>query len=346
MAARSVFTTFTNNTEYILGKSWQNLDHGVWTDDIEPPQTIVSGETVTWSSESDGIATGTEGRVDYTVGDGGPVIELHWNNPFAGGNTYDELGLSGLSLLRSGGDGDNAEVSWTFEPAQWHTTGFRPSANGFHFANSWPAGTFHTTIDLGVTTIPLGDASNGLCGGMAYAALDYLQQGRPVPAQTTAPSGEGDPLFDYLVSRLWDSFDLPELPVELLKLMNPAYPDTDGGILGAFDGRSAVMIRNAWPQIKAWIDAGVPSPICLVKVKSLNPGDLGQNHQVLVWGYLVDGNVVTFAIYDPNQPDVDSVALAFDISRTDVVVGVGTTPPWFGPIHCFTTTAYEVGSPP
>jgi hypothetical protein len=128
--------------------------------------------------------------------------------------------------------------------------------------------------------------------------------------------------------------------------MNPAYPDTDGGILGAFDGRSAVMIRNAWPQIKQWIDAGAPSPICLVKVKSINPGDLGQNHQVLVWAYLVSGNVVSLALYDPNNPDNDSVALAFDTSRTDVVVNVGNNPPGFGPIYCFTTTAYKVETPP
>lgn len=346
MAARSVNVTFTNNTGFILGKWWDGLDHGVWTDDVEPPQTIVSGETVTWMSESDGIATGTEGRVQYTVGDGGPVIELHWNNPFVGDNTYDEQSIGGWSLLRSGGAGSDAQVTWTFEQAQWHVTNFRPSVNGFHFPNSWPEGTFHTVLDLGITQIPLGDASNGLCGGMAYAALDYFEQGRLPSPQTTPPPGQGDPLFDYLVSRLWDSFDLPDLPVELLKLMNPAYPDTDGGVLGAFDGRSAVMIRNAWPQIKQWIDSGSPSPICLVKTISLNPGDLGRNHQVLAWGYLVDGNIVSLAIYDPNNPDSDSVALAFDQSHTDVVVSVGTNPPGLGPIYCFTTTAYKVKDAP
>jgi hypothetical protein len=150
VAARSVLVSFTNATGFVLGKWWEGLDHGVWTDDIEPPQTITPGETVTWMSESDGFATGTEGRVQYTVGDGGSVIELHWNNPFVGANTFDEHCIGGWSLLRSGGDGEDAKVSWTFEPAQWHVTNFRPSSNGFHFANSWPPGTFHTVIDLGV----------------------------------------------------------------------------------------------------------------------------------------------------------------------------------------------------
>lgn len=346
VAARSTEVRFQNATDTILGKWWDHLDHGIWTNDIAPPQTIMPGETVTWSSESSGILTGTEGRVQYMVGDGGSVVNLHWNNPYSGSNTYDEACATGLSVLRSGGGGANAQVSWTIEPAQWHLTWFRPSVNGFHFNNYWPPATFHTAIDLGIASIPLGDATNGLCGGMVYAALDYFQNGLPAPSQTVAPAGTGAPLFDYFVSRLWDSFDLPDLPVELFKLMNPAYPDTDGGILGLMDGRSAVMIRRAWPNIKEWIDAGVPRPICLVKVKSLNPLDLGKNHQVLVWGYLVDGTIVNLAIYDPNSRDDDTRAIAFDTARTDVVVGVGTYPAGLGPIHCFTTTTYEAKQPP
>lgn len=349
MAERSTFVTFTNHTDQILGKNWETLDHGIWTDDIEPPQTVMPGETVTWSSESSGIATGTEGRVQYRVGDGGPIVELHWNNPFAGENTYDEACPPGWAALRSGGGGSNATVAWVLEAAQWHTTAFRPSTNGFHFNNYWPPGTTQTHLDLGVVSLPIGDATNGLCGGMVYAALDYFQAGMLPSQQTKAPEGEGDPLFDYFVSRLWDSFDLPNLPAHLLALMNPAYPDTDQGVfepIGLMSGRSAIMIRDAWPNIKEWIDAGVPRPICVVKVKSLNPMDLGANHQVLVWGYHVDGTVVRLAIYDPNRSDNDACEILFDAARTDVVVGVGTNPPDLGPIHCFLTTSYTATTPP
>ncbi|WP_327088711.1 aegerolysin family protein [Nonomuraea sp. NBC_01738] len=349
MAARSVSVTFTNTTGAILGKNFETLDHGVWTDDIEPPQTVMPGETVTWETESSGFMTGTEGRVQYRVGDGGPIIELHWDNPFSGTNTFDEVCVPNMALLRTGGDGENAKVAWVLENSRWHVTAFRPSLHGFHFANSWPEGTTLRHLDLGVVSLPIGDATNGLCGGMVYAALDLFLSGRLAPATTTAPAGEGDPLFDFFVSRLFDSFDLPDLPAHLLALMNPAYPDTDQGVfepVGLMSGRSAIMIRDAWPRIKDWVDQNVPRPICLVKVKSLNPGELGHNHQVLVWGYHVSGNVVTLVLYDPNFPDHDALELAFDTTRTDVVVNVGVSDPGQGTINCFLTTAYTAQQPP
>ncbi|MFI6297958.1 hypothetical protein ACIBEJ_40650 [Nonomuraea sp. NPDC050790] len=349
MAARSVAVTFTNTTGEILGKNFEALMHGVWTNGIEPPQTVMPGETVSWESESDGVATGTEGRLQYRVGDGGPIIEMHWSNPFVGANTFDEVCVTGKALLRSGGDGENARVSWTLENSQWHTTAFRPSLHGFHFNNSWPDGTTLKHLDLGVVSLPIGDATNGLCGGMVYAAMDYFLSNQLAPAQTVAPAGEGVPLFDYFVSRLFDSFDLPDLPLSLLKLMNPAYPDTDQGIfepIGLMSGRSAIMVRDSWPRVKDWIDQGFPRPICLVKTKSLNPADLGQNHQVLVWGYHVSGTGVTFALYDPNFHDHDALMMTFDTSRTDVPVGVGVTDPRQGTISCFLPTAYAAQTPP
>ena len=75
----------------------------------------------------------------------------------------------------------------------------------------------------GVVSLPIGDASNGLCGGMAFAARDYFEAERPPPDETTAP-GAG-PLFDYLVERLFDSFDLPLGPARYLALMSPLLSD-------------------------------------------------------------------------------------------------------------------------
>ncbi|MET8161536.1 hypothetical protein ABZT47_34700 [Sphaerisporangium sp. NPDC005289] len=348
-AARSTVVTVTNATGQVLGKAWQDLPHGIWSGGIEPAWTIGPGETVSWRTESNGVLTGTEGRVGYHIGDAGPIAELHWDNPYGGSNSYDEVCPPGWAMLRGGGAGATTTVTWLLEPAQWHLTPFRPSTHGFRFPNSWPAGTTDTTIDLGLARLPIGDASNGLCGGMVYAALDYYMAGRSIPPQVVAPPGQGDPLFDFLVSRLFDSFDIPNLPARLFAIMEPAYPDTDGGVLepvGLMSGRSAVMIREAWPNIKEWIDAGVPRPICLVKLKSLNPGDLGRNHQVLVWGYYVNGTGVALALYDPNDPRDDTCSLWFDAARTDVVVGVGTNPPDLGPVLCFLTTAYTPAQPP
>jgi hypothetical protein len=111
------------------------------------------------------------------------------------------------------------------------------------------------------------------------------------------------------------------------------------------DGRSALMIREAWPQIQRWIDAGVPTPICLFKVKdSLDPSDLQHNHQVLVWGYYFDGNALSLAIYDP--PSDDGCTITLDTARTDVVIGVGANPPDLGPVHTFIPMAYQKVTPP
>ena len=63
MAARSVSVTFTNKTTVALVRSNGHLDHGVWS--TEPPLRIEVGQTVGWESESDGVATGTEGEVHY-----------------------------------------------------------------------------------------------------------------------------------------------------------------------------------------------------------------------------------------------------------------------------------------
>lgn len=39
------------------------------------------------------------------------------------------------------------------------------------------------------------------------------------------------------------------------------------------------MINEQWPKIKADIDRGQLSPIALVELKSLDPTQLGMNHQ-------------------------------------------------------------------
>ena len=164
----------------------------------------------------------------------------------------------------------------------------------------------------GVISIPIGDASNGLCGGMAFAARDYFEVGRTPPADTSAP-GAGR-LFDFLCERLFDSFDLPTGPARYLELMSPLLADGESfwsraGLLP--HGRAWRTIRDEWPKVRADIDAGHPSPLGLIKVKSSDPRQLKQDHQVLAYGYDLTGGILTLRLYDPNQPgrdDVDAVA--------------------------------------
>ena len=162
----------------------------------------------------------------------------------------------------------------------------------------------------GVISIPIGDASNGLCGGMAFAARDYFEAGRTPPADTAAP-GEGR-LFDFLCERLFDSFDLPMGPARYLELMSPMLADGESfwsraGLLP--HGRAWRTIRDEWPKVRADIDAGHPSPLGLIKVKSTDPRQLKQDHQVLAYGYSDDGTTRRLRIYDPNHPNNDTIEL-------------------------------------
>jgi hypothetical protein len=64
-------------------------------------------------------------------------------------------------------------------------------------------------INLGPAgTVGIGDASQGVCGGMAFAVRDYFEVRRPVPPDDEPPA-PGTPLFNYIADRLIDSFNGP-----------------------------------------------------------------------------------------------------------------------------------------
>jgi hypothetical protein len=198
-------------------------------------------------------------------------------------------------------------------------TTFKPSVNGLHFSNSWPP-----EPDIVVSVPPfgnvtIGDASNGLCGGMVFTALDVFQAMLPPLPDTTNPP-QGSSLFNYIVSRLFASFNLPDGVLKYLDWM--ATPDHDTGIPELpFTIRRGVAwhtIEEELPKIKADIDSGRPSPLALVTIESLNPADLGKNHQVLAYAYEQDnaGNV-TIHVYDPNTApsNADGVQLSLNINN-------------------------------
>lgn len=223
-------------------------------------------------------------------------------------------------------------------------TGFKPSANGLHFDNNFPS-----VPDLVFNTplgdLKIGDAANGLCGGMVFAALDYFNAGLPIPPDSTPPSS-GD-LFNYIVKRLFSSFDLPAGVLRYIELMNPMFPDgqTQVGKPGtAMIGRAWVMIRQEWPAIKMKLDTGQACPLGLVRVKSSDLGQLGQNHQVLACGYDLKDNYLTLSIYDPNYHNDDSVTLGLNLSDplhvTPVTYSTGE------PLYCFFHTNYAFSMPP
>jgi hypothetical protein len=217
---------------------------------------------------------------------------------------------------------------------------FLPSTCGFRFNNHFPPGTPHRTISFMDKTITIGDASKGMCGGMVYAVRDFFEQGLPIPAMTKAPaSGK---LFDFICRRLYDSFNLPTGPLKYMRFMNPLLPDGESylGRLGVSGrSRSWRMIAEEWPKIKKTIDDNRLSTIGLVQVKSANPMDLGQNHQVLVYGYDLNGDDLTLRIYDPNYACNDNVTISLNISDPGQAVTVSRHPAG-SPLYFFFETNY------
>jgi hypothetical protein len=80
-----------------------------------------------------------------------------------------------------------------------------------------------------------------------------------------------------------------------------------------------------------------------VKVKSLDPFQLGENHQVLAYGYDLDGGRLTLHIYDPNWPGRD-VAMTLWIADPNRPISVEYDPP--SPVYSFFRVDYARATPP
>jgi hypothetical protein len=226
--------------------------------------------------------------------------------------------------------------------------GFVPSRSGFAFANDFPHVPVRHIGIPGVVNIPIGDASNGLCGGMVFAARDYFEAGREPPAPDGASAPGAGPLFDYLCTRLFDSFGLPLGPGRYLELMSPLLPDGETFLsrIGlAPHGRAWRLVNQEWPAVRQDIDRGHPSPLGLVTVKSSNPLDLKEDHQVLAYGYDVDGAGLTIHLYDPNQPGRDDVTMSLSVADPTKPTTV-TMAPSGPPVLAFFRVTYTPALPP
>jgi hypothetical protein len=225
-------------------------------------------------------------------------------------------------------------------------TSFSPLTNGFAFTNSWPSEPA-VSVPTPLGSIGIGNADDGLCGGMVFAALDYWQAQEPPPTEQPAA---GTPLYEFLVQRLIDSWHLPGGVAEYYEWMN--LPDGDAGltILGRAviteRGLSWRTIEQQWPAVKASLDAGVPAPLGIVTMASANPGDLGHNHQVLAWDYQLAGTEVTLGVYDPNSGQDDGVHIQFDTSDPTAATTFQHNINISWPVRGFFLTAYTPATPP
>ena len=195
------------------------------------------------------------------------------------------------------------------------SSGFVPSADAFGFTNEWPSAPA-VTVQTPFGPIGIGNAANGLCGGLVFGSLDYWHAGvLPPPQHRPAP---GTPLYKFVVRRLIDSWNLPAGAAEYYLWMN--LPDSDstvdvlGKTLVTQRGLSWRTIEQQWPQVRSSIDGGVPATLGVVTVASANPAQIGKNHQVAAYGYVTAGTEVTLLVYDPNSGPADNIHIRFDIS--------------------------------
>src|SRR5262249_6550158 len=103
-------------------------------------------------------------------------------------------------------------------------------------------------------------------------------------------------------------------------------------------------ISRQWPPIRALLDDGRPAPLGVVTVASPNPLLLGRNHQVLAYGYTVDGPAVTLALYDPNSGPDDGIVIRF--STGGGFGGCGDPVLVRGPVRGFLLTRYTPAKRP
>jgi hypothetical protein len=127
MAARSVQITISNwfrNTKLLLVGS--GLSHGEWSENAQPPKVVGRlDDAAVCESESDGVATGTQGWVRYypvrlnesstppppsNIPDSA-TIYISWDNPFVGSNSYSVSAPAPFLITYQGGEGDNADIA-------------------------------------------------------------------------------------------------------------------------------------------------------------------------------------------------------------------------------------------
>ena len=143
----------------------------------------------------------------------------------------------------------------------------------------------------------LGDASAGLCGGMAWYVRERFAAGLPIPRDTEAPEN-GSPLFRALVRRQVLSLEWMRTPLGFWLM----------AARGADDAARRTRQVEA-PKIGESIQVGRLAMVGLVRHLAWNPLAQTESHQVLAYDVDVEEGTTTLRIYDPNWPDRDDVAI-------------------------------------
>ena len=181
-------------------------------------------------------------------------------------------------------------------------SGFDAAMHGFHFRNRFNGLDVLKEVDDGLGNVAGAIAGSakfwdgfGLCGGMAWHALDRFYAKNPIPKTKSIPDG-GSPLFRILVVRQMDSFHGTKLLGECVKWQSRS----DKGRW--FDPRASIrhLTLKQWPKLKDSIERGFPASLTLIRTTT-SPWE---NHQVLAIAYEEDTieGLGKVSLYDPNHP--------------------------------------------
>ncbi len=217
-------------------------------------------------------------------------------------------------------------------------TNFRPEVDGFAFINSWvyddnetqevrallqgaasltgilrsvlPANPLVGLISRDVQNQLIPSINNalleryGLCGGMAFAALDYysnpnrnIPRGTDSNVQPTRDTPQGAILRSYLWRRLIDSLTA-NVSTFLLWIAFLHHVPDNAWLGGGPRWLSRQSLKEC-QKLKRYLDAGQPWPVGLVGTTPVATED----HQVVAYDYTEssDGST-TFYLYDMNCP--------------------------------------------
>ncbi|WP_456785912.1 MIR domain-containing protein [Cellulomonas sp. P5_C5] len=189
------------------------------------------------------------------------------------------------------------------------TVAFDPATHGFAFPNAFVNEVLTLPNGARITTA-------GRCGGMAYAALDYFLAGQPVPVWRSdlwTPSRvppDSHWLAQLFTQRLRDSFFTGSAAKFVTWSM---HSDDETWV---FKGVTRWTKEEEVPRLIASIDAGRPVVLGLVVARNL--ASIGDNHQVIAYGYEQDRSTgrTTVLIYDSNTPR-KPVTLTSDADQPD-----------------------------
>ena len=188
---------------------------------------------------------------------------------------------------------------------------FTAAEHGFAFANSF------TNHVVRIPALGIDITTKGRCGGMAAAALDHWHAGLAMP-ESSYLRQDGSLVGDYVYSRLIDTMidNGAKFVHYATSLDHPTW------LRGK--GVSRMVREDQLPLLKARLDAGQPQLLGLTQARSVT--ELGNDHQVVAYGYREDARYTYVYVWDNRTPgrEVTLKLTTSDDPNERQITGAGT----------------------